>query len=168
MTQKTPETIIFGKDAAIPNNPKLPVLLYRQLTAEDDKAEIFKARFSDNGWRGIWEGGIFDYHHFHPDAHEALGVAKGKATVMLGGQSGTTFELHAGDLVILPAGTGHKNIAASGDFSVIGAYPAGQENYTICRSLQERPKALEEIGALGLPKTDPFYGTNGPLIKMWS
>tara|TARA_R100001143_G_C3304839_1_gene107344 strand:- start:232 stop:735 length:504 start_codon:yes stop_codon:yes gene_type:complete len=167
MTQKTPETI-FEKDTEIPNNPKLPVLLYRQLIAQDDKAEIFKARFYDNGWRGIWKGGIFAYHHFHPDAHEALGVAEGKATVMLGGKSGKIFELHAGDLVILPAGTGHKNIAASDDFSVIGAYPAGQENYTICRSLQERPNAREEIDALELPETDPYYGTGGPLIKSWS
>ena len=123
--------------------------------------------FEKNGWRGNWTGFVFDYHHFHTTSHEALAVARGHITVLLGGEGGKEFKLETGDLIVLPAGTGHKMTSSSGNLIIVGAYPEGQEDYDICRSLSECPDAEEKIMNLALPVSDPFYGATGPLLKEW-
>ena len=130
MTEMEPEQLRFEPNSGIPNHPSLPVLLYRS-ALEDASPNAWKKRFRENGWAGIWCWSVFDYHHFHPDAHEALGVASGSADLRLGGPAGETVHVKAGDLVVLPAGTGHKKEAATNDFQVVGAYPPGQENYSV-------------------------------------
>ena len=52
-----------------------------------------------------------------------LGVARGHARVRFGGAKGRALKLKAGDVVILPAGTGHERLSGSKDLLVIGAYP---------------------------------------------
>jgi uncharacterized protein YjlB len=162
---KSPQELFLDEDLQVPNNSVLPVLLYRGVLSPgtEGMARIFETRFAENGWRGIWRNGIFSYHHFHPDAHEALGIASGSVSVQLGGDSGERVSLSAGDLVVLPAGTGHKNQCASDDLLVIGAYPAGQENYSTSRTKMERA-AMADVPQ---PETDPFYGKDGPLPQLW-
>ena len=162
-----PEPYIFRNDGEIPNNPMLPVLFYKAAVTSPDKATYFENTFQMNGWGGTWRNVIFDYHHFHPNAHEALGIASGRARIQLGGRNGRVFEVEEGDMLILPAGTGHINLDSSGDFVVVGAYPAGQENYDICKSLEESPEAPERIEKVALPKSDPLFGEDGPLTTLW-
>ncbi|MCT8991694.1 cupin domain-containing protein [Chelativorans sp. SCAU2101] len=160
-----PRILHLEEDVEMPNHPSFPVLIYAGVFAQDEAGmdRAFEERFAQNGWRGIWRNGIFGYHHFHPDAHEALGVARGSAEVQLGGESGERLRIEVGDLLVLPAGTGHKRLSASADFLVVGAYPKGQENYTILRSKVPR----DVVAQVPRPRTDPFYGNDGPLLRLW-
>jgi uncharacterized protein YjlB len=142
----------------IPNHPRFPVLLYRGTAIEDARAA--RTVFAEHGWGGSWVDGVFGFHHFHSTSHEALAVVAGRATLELGGPQGRAFEVAAGDVVVLPAGTGHRRAASDGGFTVVGAYPAGQERYDILRGGDpaEMEAARERIAALGAPADDPIGG----------
>jgi uncharacterized protein YjlB len=51
------ETIFFKPGDWVPNNPHLPVLLYRGLFADAEPTD-FGRRFAANGWIGIWINGV--------------------------------------------------------------------------------------------------------------
>ncbi len=113
---------------------------------------------------GAWRDGIFSFHHFHSTAHEVLGVVSGSARAMLGGPCGREFELRAGDVVVLPAGTGHCNLGSSSDFVVVGAYQDGM-SWDIRRGdPAEHDEVLSNIRAVPLPDRDPV---GGPLAQLW-
>lgn len=161
-----PQELRFPPSGGIPNNPVLPVVLMRQAVL--GSAADICARMERNGWTGTWVWSVFDYHHYHPDAHEALVVASGEATLLLGGPDGEEVTLRAGDAVILPAGTGHKRLSQSEDFRICGAYPPGQSDYTTLRAEAQAPDAPDQIAAVALPATDPVHGSEGPLLRLWS
>ncbi|HET8725884.1 MAG TPA: cupin domain-containing protein [Alphaproteobacteria bacterium] len=166
-----PETVDlhrFDDDGRIPNNPVLPLVIYRHvLGPKGDLAAGFEEAFSANGWRGGWRNGIYRYHHYHSTAHEVLGIARGTARVRLGGERGATLTVEAGDVVVIPAGVGHKNLEASPDFLVVGAYPEGQEADLRTGEPGERPRVLENISRVPPPAADPVYGRGGPLTDHW-
>ena len=139
----------------IPNHPGFPVLVYRGTGMRDPMTA--RSRFAEHGWGGSWVDGVFDYHHFHSTSHEVLAVVAGRATLELGGPQGEAFEVAAGDVVVLPAGTGHRRASADGSFTVVGAYPAGQEDYDLLRGddAAEVADARERIAALGAPPAGP-------------
>ena len=163
MTIPTPTLLHLEDDGTFPNN-RLPVLLWRQgiPVSCDTGAETIEQRFRDNGWGGTWRNGIFTWHHYHAAAHEVLGIARGSVTVQLGGPSGERVELDAADVVLLPAGTSHKNLDQSGDLLVIGAYPPGQRPDILRGESGERPDADRRIASVPLPDHDPVTGTDGP------
>jgi uncharacterized protein YjlB len=143
----------------IPNHPRFPVLVYRGVEAVTGAAEA-RALFADHGWGGAWVDGILPFHHFHSTSHEALAVVAGRATVELGGPQGEAFEVSAGDVLVLPAGTGHRRTSARDGFTVVGAYPAGQEDYDLLRGDDpaEVAAARDRIAALPAPPDDPVGG----------
>jgi len=166
MTTK-PLTYLFKDDGKVPNNPALPVLVYKG--AVDASANAIETRFSDNGWgNGQWRNGIYPFVHYHAMIHEALGIARGTARVQLGGPGGETFDFAAGDVAVLPAGTGHQRLSGSADLLVIGAYPP-EGTYNLCRgdNPADRDKALMTIPNVPVPASDPVLGKNGPLAKLW-
>jgi len=171
MTDEMPdlETFVLSDDGTFPNS-RLPVVLYRQAIALSfhDPAASIEERFHDQGWEGVWRDGIFPCHHYHSTAHEALGIARGRVLVQLGGPGGKTLELIAGDLVVLPAGTAHRNLEQSSDLLVVGGYPATQRPDLLRGEPGERPSADETIADLPRPATDPVLGEHGPLIDLWS
>jgi len=166
-----PEAFHFADDGETPNNPALPLLLYRRAfdpSAARDPAAPFEEAFAAHGWDRSWRNGIHDFQHFHTRAHEVLGIARGWAQVQFGGARGPTVEVEAGDVVVLPAGTGHRRVAASTDLLVVGAYPDN------CGIDQKRPgqidhaRAVAAIAAVPLPRQDPVHGAGGPLIALWA
>lgn len=164
------EPTLYQLDAngEIPNNPRLPLLLYRQLFSEaDDLKEQFEQAFKENKWGGSWVNGVFDYHHYHSTAHEVLGVLSGTATIIFGGPGGKEVDVKAGDMAVLPAGTGHCRKSASHDFSVIGAYPEGQEDYDICTEKDDPADKKKNIEKVAMPAADPVAGKSGPLMRQW-
>lgn len=165
-----PETFRFPDDGSIPNNPKLPFLLYRRvidLKGNPDPEELIESTFAGNQWGEMWRNGIYRYVHYHSMIHEAMGLARGHARVQFGGKAGAEVDIFAGDVCVLPAGTGHQCVWASPDLMVIGAYPPSGK-YDLCRgSKAEHARAVAAIAEVPLPATDPVFGKTGPLVRLW-
>ena len=166
----TPQTLLFSDDGAIPNNPRLPFLLYRNginLSGTANPEDVVERAFARQGWGDMWRNGIYPYVHYHSMIHEVLGIARGRARVRFGGAQGEEIDLGPGDVVVLPAGTGHQGLWAAPELMVIGAYPKTGK-YDLCRgSKAEHAKAIEAIPHVPLPGTDPIYGADGPLTSLW-
>ncbi len=164
-----PTSHLFPDDGSIPNNPLLPLLVYQKaiILRQGDPAAICEAVFASNGWGNSWRNGIYAFHHYHSTAHEVFAIARGQATVHLGGEQGVRLDVDAGDVIVIPAGVGHKNLGSSPDLLVVGAYPPGQR-WDLCDgSPGQRRQALQNIAAVPLPLTDPVFGKQGPLNEIW-
>jgi uncharacterized protein YjlB len=164
-------TFMFADDGHVPNNPTLPLLLYRgaiDVAAARDPESAIEQIFMTNGWgHDLWRNGIFPYTHFHSTTHEVLGIARGSARVRFGGEHGEEIEVKAGDVAVLPAGTGHQRISSSADLRVIGGYPANG-HYDFCRGGEaEHDRSLPNIAQVPLPESDPLFGNDGPLLTLW-
>ncbi|MBV4551625.1 cupin domain-containing protein [Pseudomonas sp. SWRI102] len=161
------QTLMLERNDWVPNNPRLPVLVYRDAVSAQasDLAAHLEETFRSHGWPPQWRYGIYDFHHYHTEGHEVLGVASGQARLMIGGPGGQVLDVKAGDVLLLPAGTGHCNLGSSDDFLVVGAYPPGQQA-DICREAPSEAQ-LANIDTLSFPQRDPVYGARGGVNRYW-
>ena len=169
---ETPQVVrhLLEDDGTFPNHGTLPLLAYVGAVdlPNDNPAAAYEELFHGNQWGNSWRNGVYSFHHYHSTAHEVLGVYSGTARIQFGGEDGVVVSVKRGDVLIIPAGVAHKNLSASGDFRVVGAYPRGQRPDTNSGKAGERPRVDQNIANVALPETDPVYGADGPLVKQWS
>ena len=163
------ETLLIDKPSGgVPNN-KLPVMIYHRVIPPNivDNADYLEHLFRSNGWPPQWRYPVYTFTHFHSNTHEALGVFAGTARLQLGGENGKIIEVKAGDVLLLPAGIGHKQISADEEFMLVGAYPP-EMKADLCHDepaqLTARTKA---VVAVPLPATDPVTGHNEGSMITW-
>ena len=156
----------FDDTGTIPNN-SLPVIVYRLVTNAEDKSAWFEEKFNENGWTNNWRDVIYRYDHFHSTTHEVLGVGEGTVILHIGGEKGISIEVTAGDVLILPAGVGHCAVSEHMNYEIVGGYPDGRDWDLLTGTPDEREKAITSIEKLPLPKTDPVFGKDGELLKLW-
>jgi len=168
--ERAPRLYLFEDDGKTPNNADFPLIIYRAAVRRPrglDSAAIYEALFAANGWKDSWRDGIYPFLHFHTHTHEVLGIARGQARMQFGGDKGRTFTVKAGDVIVVPAGTGHRRLSASDDLLVVGAYPAGGR-YDEPKPGEVEPEAARKhIAAVRRPARDPVYGPDGALAEAW-
>ena len=162
-----PEKYFLQDDGKIPNN-KLPLLFYKNVFQERGNAgaEWIEKKFAENNWTNSWRNGVYDYHHYHSNTHEVLGIYSGSALLQLGGEKGQQVEVAAGDIIVIPAGVGHKNLRSE-NFSLVGAYPNGRDHDMNYGKEGERPEVDKNIAGVPVPDRDPLLGKEGGVPEIW-
>jgi uncharacterized protein YjlB len=122
-----------------------------------DPAAVLEKIFNVHGWGDAWRNGIYDFVHYHSMIHEVLGVARGSATLRLGGNKGRTVKVAAGDVIIVPAGVGHECLKASTPIR----RPA--PTTSAATAFRSAIKAITSIRRVGAPKQHPLHGSRHPL-----
>lgn len=160
-------TFLLAAAVETPNHPRWPLLVYERALEPGggDLAAQFEALFARNGWPPAWRDGVFPFHHYHPDGHEALGLYSGEVTVQFGGDAGVTLTARPGDVIVLPAGTGHRKLGSRGRLGIVGAYPEARQPATLRAGHGPAERAV--IAAVPRPALDPVCGPDGPLLAHW-
>lgn len=162
------ETLSIEANGNVPNHPTLPFLIYRNAWTDELDPQSVLTAFARNGWRGGWVNGVFPFHHYHAQSHEVLANVGEPITVLLGGPAGQVVEFRNRDIVLIPAGGGHCLVGNTRASGIVGAYPAGQEDWDLKRdNPQDYALALQQIPLVPLPATDPLSGTDRPLLAHW-
>ncbi len=160
-----PLAFTFADDGAIPNS-RLPLLVYRAALPADPDA--IEAAFAANHWPPAWRNGVYPFHHFHSNTHEALGIARGEVSVLFGGPGGQVLTARAGDVIVVPAGVGHCNTAQSPDLLIVGAYPDNAPRPDNHRGdPADHARLSANIARVPAPNADPVSGIGGALRRLW-
>ena len=88
-----------------------------------------------------------------------LGLARGEARVQFGGLEGRTLSVPAGDVIVLPADTGHCRISPNDDLLVLGAFPVTYDEPKLGEISHEL--VLRRMATVRRPELDPIYGRGG-------
>jgi uncharacterized protein YjlB len=167
MSEMKIETHRLQAGEGIPNN-RFPLVVYRgALSGASLSPEGCATLFRQNGWQGTWLNGVFSYWHYHLRSHEVLGCVAGSARVGFGGDHGIATDFNTGDVIVIPAGVGHKRLSRQPGFLVVGGYPPGQNGAIVGAGDIDLETAIGETMAVPLPASDPVLGTNGGLAEIW-
>ncbi|KAI1611365.1 RmlC-like cupin domain-containing protein [Exophiala viscosa] len=115
-----------------------------------------------------WEYTMFTETHFHSTTHEVLSIASGSAKCCFGGEKNegrVEPVLEEGDVVIVPAGVGHRLLEDYGGFNMVGSYPTGK-SWDMCYGRAGEESKVKAIEDLGWFRQDPIYGDDGPSLDV--
>lgn len=157
----------FDASGGMPNSP-LPLVVWKGgLPLAARRADLACRLYEANGWGGTWVYTVYPYWHFHTKGHEVLSCVAGTARIGLGGDDGIVADVSVGDVIVIPAGVGHKRIAASPGFQMAGGYPPGQTGDIVRPGEISLQEAAQAIAKLALPKTDPISGKADGVAEIW-
>ncbi|GLB06291.1 hypothetical protein AtubIFM57258_001588 [Aspergillus tubingensis] len=163
------------KWGGIPNTSiqSKPLMIYHK--AFNASANDLAAHLEEIGEvRPQWVYSMYSQTHFHSTTHEVLGVVSGRARLCFGGEANPErFEptVEKGDLIIVPAGVGHRLLEELGSdqgdpFQMVGAYPP-QKQWDMCYGdSREEDKVSRNIHALSWFHSDPLCGQDGPVLHV--
>jgi uncharacterized protein YjlB len=112
---------------------------------------------------------MYSTTHFHSTTHEVLCILSGSATVLFGGEGNVgklECEVEKGDVVVVPAGVGHRLLEGRNGFEMVGSYPNGAEGWDMCYGKKGEEKKIEGIKKLRWFEKDPIYGDEGPVLRV--
>jgi len=108
---------------------------------------------------------MYSVTHFHSTTHEVLCISSGKARLCFGGEDNpgrVEQELEQGDVVIVPAGIGHRLLEdLDGQFEMVGSYPKGR-TWDMCYGKEGEEKKVQGIREVPWLERDPLYGEPFP------
>ncbi|WP_442864838.1 hypothetical protein [Bosea sp. NBC_00550] len=147
MNQATVTALHLEERDGVPNNPRLPVLVYEAAFSPEtpDLAAAMEKRFAENGWPPQWRNGIYDFHHYHSQGHEVLGIAAGSADITLGGPCGRDLTIRAGDVLLLSRR--HRSLSRRS----IGRFP--RDRGLSARPERRHPARCADCGDPGCDRT---------------
>lgn len=154
-----PNTSIQGK----------PLLIYHGAFADATASKIEAHLNSIAEVTPQWRYTMYTDTHFHSNTHEVLAVANGSAKCCFGhednpGRIETVLE--KGDVVVLPAGLGHRLIHDFGGFHMVGSYPTSSSGWDMCYGHPGEEDKVKAISDLPWFKRDPIYGDHGPTLHV--
>ncbi|KAH6873427.1 hypothetical protein B0T10DRAFT_533290 [Thelonectria olida] len=180
-----PEAYTLPPTEYVPNSP-MPYLVYRNVLPLPVTETSCQEFIEQHGWTRlgpVWKAQ--PKRHFHPNVHECYGIIRGSSHVLMGlGTSddaqgrepgdpdtrkpGLRIMLHAGDVVVHPAGTSHSNMTWEDEYCYLSFFPEGaprwrSENGTKIMDIVEMRR---ETLAAPLPE-DPVIGGEGYLKPLW-
>ncbi|EXJ95134.1 hypothetical protein A1O1_00253 [Capronia coronata CBS 617.96] len=151
-----PNTSIQGK----------PLMIYHSVFPDPTASAIESHLKSVGVVSPAWRYTMFTETHFHSSSHEVLSIAAGSAKCCFGGEENegrVEPVLQKGDVVIVPAGVGHRLLEDYGGFQMVGSYPTGK-SWDMCYGRAGEEAKVKTIADLGWFKRDPIYGEDGPSL----
>lgn len=127
-----------------------------------------------------WRYTMYPTTHFHSTTHEVLVVVRGGARLCFGGEGNPaayTPDVEVGDVLVVPAGVGHRLLEdtsssssspppeASGGagFEMVGSYPPGC-SWDMCYGKAGEEGKVGRIKGVAWFERDPVYGNAGPAV----
>jgi uncharacterized protein YjlB len=156
--QKIPNTSIQHKPLMVYHSA------FQQASASQIESHLNKIGVVTPQWRYT----MYSDTHFHSTSHEVLVIASGSAKCCFGGEENQDrYEpvLQRGDVVVVPAGVGHRLLEDYGGFQMVGSYPKGF-NWDMCYGREKEKEKVEAISKLEWFKRDPIYGDDGPSLHV--
>jgi uncharacterized protein YjlB len=171
-------SVSYHKDDGKVPNSHLPVIMYHRALLIPNPMErknltkwyvALKERVMPNGWNVDWiqENAILRERHYHTWSHEVLIALRGESKLRIGGEKGVNLNFAAGDVLAIPAGVAHERRGIGTDFVVAGLYPIGCRWNTCYVHPDTYKRAKKELPRVKMPRHDPLYGINGPMVKQW-
>ena len=153
----------------IPNTSiqKKPLMIYHKAFPAANASQIESHPSSVGVVTPQWRYTMYSATHFHSTTHEVLCISSGSAKCCFGAeQNDGRVEpiLEKGDVVVVPAGVGHRLLEDHGWFQMVGSYPAGR-NWDMCYGRAGEENKVSGIANLGWFTRDPIYGDTGPTLE---